>query len=163
MYRAYQNEMYHPYHFEMYHPQRNQIYPQLTSANMVGADPNLSIQMLSLARPRPSMLTFISECWEQVSAYNEATVDVNYCGQIHKAFLHGNVCDINAPHLIPMVNRSNYPSCCLRLIQLYIASLAACSISNLNLQSSSCFWMSPYKSRSLRNNRPSCVISHLRL
>ena len=40
----------------------------------------------------------------QAPAYNEATVDVNYCGQIHKAFLHGNVCDINAPDLIPVVN-----------------------------------------------------------
>ncbi len=40
----------------------------------------------------------------QAPAYNEATLDVYYCGQIHKAVLHGNVCDINAPHMIPVVN-----------------------------------------------------------
>ena len=37
-------------------------------------------------------------------AHNEATVNINYGGQAHKSFLHRNICDVNAPDLISMVN-----------------------------------------------------------
>ena len=40
----------------------------------------------------------------QAPAHNEATVDVNYGGEIHKAFPHRYICNVNAPCLIPMVN-----------------------------------------------------------
>ena len=40
----------------------------------------------------------------QTPAHNEATVNINYGGQAHKSFLHRNICDVNAPDLISMVN-----------------------------------------------------------
>ena len=40
----------------------------------------------------------------QTPAHNEATVNINYRGQVHKSFLHRNICDVNAPDLIAMVN-----------------------------------------------------------
>ena len=40
----------------------------------------------------------------QTPAHNEATVNINYRSQVHKHFLHRNVCDVNAPNLIAMVN-----------------------------------------------------------
>jgi len=40
----------------------------------------------------------------QTPTHNEATVNINYRGQVHKSFLHRNICDVNAPDLIAMVN-----------------------------------------------------------
>ena len=40
----------------------------------------------------------------QAPANNESAVNINNRCQIHKSFLHWNICDVNAPDLIAMVN-----------------------------------------------------------
>lgn len=40
----------------------------------------------------------------QAPAQYEAAVDVDYRGQIHESLLRRNICDANAPNLVPVIN-----------------------------------------------------------